>query len=354
MQQELSEAYGLAGVLFSDMPCSLHQNDIVKAQVIKPFLSTVSRMYDVCSLCNMGANFFRILNLLLVVVDRLLIIKKGEEPRMNAAEEALKAEIFNYVELHVAAPEVQRARRYEQGKLGHLRGQRRPASFVLDAWSSLLGFARGWFGDLMIHYCKDFSCCNGFTRRTTIAKLVKLLLATVFVSQPTSPELGKWTKFGPANDRLVLATLTFGVYGAAFSTAFGKQAADANNVRGDVVGDATYVREMHWHQLKGVRAEVACRFLNDRSELVKLCIFAVASEPFRMLMRIFFVYARSNPSAPGSGDAQRASPPPLTNFTSVSLSPITSLLQYVSSFISGDGSRSRRLWVLLGVLKLSD
>ena len=73
-----------------------------------------------------------------------------------------------------------------------------------------------------------------------------------------------------------------------------------------------------------------------------------------MLMRIFFVYARSNPSALGSGDAQRASPPPLTNFTSDSLSPMTSLLQYVSSFFSGDGSRSRRLWLLLGVLKLSD
>ena len=152
----------------------------------------------------------------------------------------------------------------------------------------------------------------------------------------------------------MLATLTFGVYGAAFSTAFGNQAADATNVRGDVVGDATYVREMHWHQLKGVRAKVACRFLNDRSELVKLCILAVASEPFRMLMRIFFVYSQSNPSAPGSGDAQRASPPPLTNFTSDALSPIISLLQYVSSFLSGDGSRSRRLWLLLGVLKLSD
>ena len=36
MQQEWSEAHGLAGVL-----------------------STVSKMYDVCSLCNMGANFFR-------------------------------------------------------------------------------------------------------------------------------------------------------------------------------------------------------------------------------------------------------------------------------------------------------
>ena len=128
----------MASVLFSDMPCSLHQNDIVKAQVIKPFLNTVSRMYDVCSLCNMGANFFRILALLAVVVDQILIIKKGEEPRMNAAEEVLKAEILNYVELHVAAPEVQRARRYEEGKLGHLRGQRRPASFVLDACSSLL------------------------------------------------------------------------------------------------------------------------------------------------------------------------------------------------------------------------
>ena len=179
-------------------------------------------MYDVCSLCNMGANFFRILNFLHVVVDHFLIIKKGEEPRMNAAEEALKAEILKYVELHVAAPEVQRARRYEQGKLGHLRGQRRPASFVLDAWSSLLGFARGWFGDHIIHFCKDVLCCHSVSRRTTLAKVVKFLLATVFVSQPIPPELGKWTKFGPANDRLVLATLTFVVYGAAFSTAFGK------------------------------------------------------------------------------------------------------------------------------------
>jgi hypothetical protein len=116
-------------------------------------------------------------------------------------------------------------------------------------------------------------------------------LRTVFVSCPTSPELGKWTKFGPAVDHVLMGTLVFRILGAAFNLAFAS--GSTGNVAQATLADAeaSFSEEKHWQAVKGVRAKTTVSLLTDRLSTSRIVCLAVASEPVRALLRVLLHYS---------------------------------------------------------------
>lgn len=198
-------------------------------------------------------------------------------------------------------------------------------------WRNLFEIVNGsWQTDRIIHICSSSKCCNNYSRPHTIYKVVYGLLRTVFSEQPGSPELGKWTKYGPALDKVVLGSCAFDVYASAFRLSFGKDTGGGPDV-GAQTEDDSFMQEMRWQEVKSKRAKVSTKLLDDPYNKIRFVILAMASEPLRILMRCFFVYARADET---HECCPTRSLPPMCHFSTESFSPVASMLQYCSGFLT--------------------
>ena len=179
----------------------------------------------------------------------------------------------------------------------------------------------------------------------TVAKITKALLRSVFVSCPTSPELGKWTKFGPALDHIILGgCFMYPLYGHVYKLSF----AGGKTERASALGQHTAVgaqaelafdEEMNWQSVKGKRAKVSVSLLSDRISMARFMALAIAAEVFRAILRVLFAFSGADSASPQpSKHADRV--PPFLHFISEQFSPLTSLARYISSSLSKpSGSR---------------
>ena len=81
---------------------------------------------------------------------------------------------------------------------------------------------RLWRG--LVHLCVGPWCCDNFARHETWKKLIPALVEFVLPAAPGAPEVGKWTKLGPALDKALLGVLVGRVSAAAFQHGFSKMA----------------------------------------------------------------------------------------------------------------------------------
>ena len=142
------------------------------------------------------------------------------------------------------------------------------------------------------HYCYDVACCNGFSRSTTVARIVRLLLTVIFASAPSTPEIEKWSKYGPAIDKLVVPFCLHDLYTAVFTSAFQDRtpnscASALTSSSSSVAGseEAAFLEQLHWHRVQGARVECTLRFCSSEAEKVNLLILAIVVEPVRVLTR---------------------------------------------------------------------
>ena len=102
---------------------------------------------------------------------------------------------------------------------------------------------------------------------------------------PGSPELGKWTKCGPALDRVILGSLFSLVFGHAFYAAFKEKAlplvATAINL-----GEA-FAHDVEFNVLHGKKITVSIDLLKSREQVCQLLVVLLCLEPLRILTRVF-------------------------------------------------------------------
>ena len=334
---ELSAA--LPRTLVSYLTCCLHGNDLIKGHIMKDFIEDVSKLYAVNSLCKQGSNFLRVLHFVPKAIDSLLVCEKGTPPHDEVQDE-FKSEFLSYIDLH----DSQQKKSHAHGKTKRQQHRNRVSAMArqayLDAWQTVFLILNcSWFTHPWWHVCSGPQCCNNYDRRVTVAKLTRALLLTVFLAMPTSPELGKWTKLGPALDNVYHGKAVGGIQGVAVKMAFegGNTQLPSWMAANDV--DGAYMEECHWQALRGKRAKASVSVLTEGTSMTRITVLTIAVEPIRALMRVFFAFAgveKDNCDSSGQSDSSVA--PGLVVFTSCS-SPIHMMLRYVSSFLSMRGSK---------------
>ena len=166
-----------------------------------------------------------------------------------------------------------------------------------------------------------------------MARIVRALLATVFASQPNSPELGKWTRLGPALDRLFLGSF-LDFYRRTFSLAFQGGKSEAITLPEGDSTEATFVEEQNWQAMRGRRVTSTLSLLDNVDMMRRVAVLSLAAEPVRVLLRCFFTFARES-ETPGATPA--ALSPPICTLTSAMSSPVVRVLEYISSFLAASG-----------------
>ena len=213
---------------------------------------------------------------------------------------------------------------------------------LLRDWDELFSLL-AVVGQRLVHVCHGPSCCRGFNRRFTVARIVRALLRTVFRHQPSSPELGKWTKFGPALDLIVAGGWCGDVFAACFRAAFGKGSNQSSGNRSGMA-DLEYMQDMHWHEVKSKRATASVKLLDNQVVAAQFVVLTLANEPLRILLRVLFIYAGVSANEPSDG----ATIPAFCHFVTSRFSPFAAMLQYIGSFLSVGSCP--RLHLLLGKL----
>jgi hypothetical protein len=166
--------------LCSSWECALHGNHLVVQMVLRPFLDVISKIYAICALCSMGANFLRLLNFIPSTLDKILVVKHGEPPRETEKQRALRTQWLSYIRFHCVPLQ----------SFGQQRGKQSESNqgkVLIRAWEQLFQVLNDDWSLGVIHWCPSAACC--INRRRTIAKLTRLLLSTSFQIAPRSPEV---------------------------------------------------------------------------------------------------------------------------------------------------------------------
>ena len=182
-----------------------------------------------------------------------------------------------------------------------------------------------WESEDWVHHCCSHACCDGFDRRKTLLKVIRHLIAFALSSAPTSPEICKWAKLGPALDRFIIAQCVHSSYSVLFVKALEK-----HTVKGSKPAEADWDHqlqaEISWAKQRGKTAKAVVTFVSDpRLKLRAVCI-ALALEPIRILMRCFFACSRDG--------RDKTLTPAISVFANSEASPLLVLLQYCSAFCS--------------------
>jgi hypothetical protein len=355
---------------FSEGECGHHCNHSGVGYCLVEHMGTIRKIYSLSSLCGMGATFVRVLSALPAVCANMLasgelVISRCAPPPRTPQEELFIQEALAYLRFHREEATEQRSRRRKRTAATKLT---KPVSTAKaaekerkvageekqrqtdhqQAWEDLFGMFVGWLTGQLTHHCASYECCQGHDRAVFLRRLVGLLLRSVFVSQVCSPELGKWTKLGPALDKIVCARFAGAFQAAAFTQAFQEGTKVALKTQTGITGedvDDAYLQEVHFNEVRGKRCKASIELLSSDADQMILLIKAISLESFRALSRIFFTYASSEPPH----KRHMTSVPGLLNFTSDAFSPVVSVLQYVSSFLTMESGS--RLVLVLGLLK---
>ena len=193
-----------SNVLMSDHVCSLHSNALVTGVVMKDFLPTIASIYSAATVCRTGSTFLRIIHAVAQHVHENLEVHLNVTPPAGCS--AFSAELRDYAVLH-----------YDTagggGKAKQHRTRRKGRELFLRDWADLTDVLNGrlWL-PMLEHYCTSTSCCQGQTRSVTVSTIVRALLKCIFRSPPSSPNLGKWKKWGPSLDSFILSFLVHRSY----------------------------------------------------------------------------------------------------------------------------------------------
>jgi len=177
-------------LLLSDHHCSFHLNALVQALALRPQLATLKRVYSIVALSRTGSNFLRLIHALSRVASKTLVVHIGVEPPKDCKPFA--RQLLEYACLHHT---------HQSKKRGKPGDAAKAMAAFRTFMESVLAFFNGklWLS-VMERYCVG-SCCNHQKRSVSVATAVKLLLRFIFRSPPSSPNIGKWTKFGPSIDK---------------------------------------------------------------------------------------------------------------------------------------------------------
>jgi len=331
----------LPHLLVSHKNCSLHNNDHIKGALLKDFLPEVNRLYALNRLCKYGVNFRNVVRSVPHVVVRHTDIVPGVPPPEATA---FCDEVLAYAVLHYELSRYERAKpgagAAEQAGKKETEGLRAFKQAGHDLFRNVLN-GQLWLG--LVHFCQGPQCCQNFTPHITHRRVVEGLQAFVFAGPPGAPEVGKWTKLGPAVDKAVVGYLVGAVYPKSFGHAFSPDAARDYALPIDGM-EVDLEEEVAWAASVGQVATTVVRFLSDVGTGPALVVLALALEPVRLLMRCLFTL---------SGGARREMRPSMAVWANPASSPTRPVLQYVSSLLAPASlSRVLLLWRPLGCADL--
>ena len=87
-------------LLQAELPCALHQNDLVKTALLSAFMPIVSGSYGLARLCRYGINFTRVVHAVPQVMKGLKVVP-SQPPPLAAA---FANEVLHYASLHYHQP----------------------------------------------------------------------------------------------------------------------------------------------------------------------------------------------------------------------------------------------------------
>ena len=195
-----------------------------------------------------------------------------------------------------------------------------------------------WSQDRFQHYCTSASCCDGYQRKTTIAKIVDALCQSLLHAMPVVPAISKWTKTGPCVDTIGALMLSHSLLNGMFGYAFSSKQFTAGmiiNTTSDQ--DQSFVEEVTWHHVAGTRYRASAKFLAADTTQSLLTVLMLCMESLRFLHADFLACA--------SRYKKPCRHPALCDHVHAAFSPVTVVLQYVSTLLSGAGRPLALLWM---------
>lgn len=325
-------------VLISVGGCSLHLTDLIKGLLLRLFLDLLPLLYSIAGLCAMGTNFMKVVYALPLVVEKNLKIFVGK-PALCPEEEQYRRQLVEYIVCHSGE------------KRRHKRSKKAPATECAHGTETttqqqtrrdvekLLSVLNGSLSDgALVHWCDGPQCCDGYNRKATCGKVVRALIRVVFSRAPSSPEVGKWTKLGASLDTILVGFLVCRIASVVYPLAFSKGMQDSLSAHSSVIADHSFMQDMHWQTVMGKRAKDSIELVTNVEKNLRLLALEIASEPLRILTRVFMSLSSEYPSD------HPKSHPALCSMVTDKYSPITAMLQYLSAMCSRDAFGR---WVLL-------
>ena len=216
----------------------------------------------------------------------------------------------------------------------------------MQAWLAAWDYFTSVFNCLpsgkLAHRCPDPSCCNNFDIEVTKTKMRRALVLLPFRSMPSVPQRSKWTNVFPCVIWFILGLATHALP-LAWPLAFKSLNVRVVGVKFNEKGFADHVEleQICWRETQSKRAASGETLVTTPSTLPHLLMLGLVMEPI-MFLTMWFM-KRSAPSArwPSSRGA-------IHDLACVERSPISKVLQYLSTLLQGDMERLRLLWMREG------
>lgn len=218
-----------------------------------------------------------------------------------------------------------------------------PSSKALDKYTANLkeffAILNGPILSGLFHYSVDNVDIDAMRQR-----LADLMNVVLFARQPGVPHMNKWTKLGPAYDWLLTLTL-FCIGKNSVEFAFdtldvlvkswgdkGLNALDDDQGKSNTATkEDPAVVAANWHKVAGRRLVRFKKVLACQTELFLFWLLAIVLEPIRWLTLLFMSFSNRAPDY--------STWPPLFDLIWDEMSPLTRVLQYYATLLSGRAPR---------------
>ena len=214
-------------------------------------------------------------------------------------------------------------------------GWQRTAKEVRHVFRHILN-APYWHRDRLCHYCVNQCCQN---REQAERRVVWGILHVVLRSLPGLPLLKDWVKLGPSLDFFICAEHQ----GILFKLMKNASWASKFPQRDNNCEETTLV---DWAKLAGTRYQRSCQMLESVQERLQRTVLAIVHEPLRHPHASFL--------QEGHTELNDGEWPGLLDQLWAPTSRFQAVLQYLSSMLCGNVSRTRLVWQLSGCASFED
>ena len=192
--------------------------------------------------------------------------------------------------------------------------------------------------------------CFGLRKRNHLLKFGVVHSVYASISRGEL-RLGKWTKLGPALDKIVLGRCVHRLYERTFRQAFSKfkfKITSSNMASMDV----GLQQELCWTAMSSKVARRGIEFLESHDLGISAIQLAIALEPVRIMMRILFSLSKAEKV---DDDTDVSSVPGICIFANHRESPVLLALQYCSSLLAEPSApRCMMVWKMLGCTSVAE
>ena len=329
--------------LMASVYCGSHRENLVEVAVISASVTTaeLSLLWS-GSIFRSGSFYLRVIVTVkwwLLKGDNLVVIH-GEPPphARRLAKETLDFITVNY-------------RQFEKAYLDkddEKRGadRRRRKYLVLKAWAEFFEEWNGVFAARgRVHKYEPRDSTR--TKSAIATSMSSKFVAAPLRSNPTDPELGKWTKMGASIDFHCMADMPHGIVSPVLHEALDNYRDQLKDASDDPIIEGMSGEELdklHWHKMHGVKLDKLLQ-LHDGDAVAgpisKFRRLQVVHEPLRFVTCFYLKCTRRTP------DPCKVTPS-ICDAINPNFSPTVTVQQYLHMLGTGRGDRLRFIWQLLG------